>query len=107
MYKNFICKSSVDFPRTITYRDWVIDSRGEGGNRYIHVQNGRQCMITMWIDTHTDDACFIHSVWTEIEDLRLWLEETCTRKDSYSWDYKTWDDVDKFMQKLVDYIKNM
>lgn len=106
VYKDFICKSEIYNPRTITYRDWIIESNGEGGNRCINVWKGRLRMVHMWIDTHTSDACFIHSVGTMIAGVYFWLEDTCTGKDLYSWDYRTWEDVDKFMQELVDYVRN-
>lgn len=106
-FEEFICKSEPDVPRTITYGKWSIVSVGEDGDRHVCVKRDGETRLYMWVDTHVNkEACFIHSVDTTIFDVRYWLCHTCSYRDSTGWHFKSWENVDEVMQKLVDYIRH-
>lgn len=106
-FKGFICNSELIRPRTITYGAGSIASVGEGVNRHICLRRNGVALLRLWVNTNTaNDVCFIRSIDSWIPDTRLWLNETCTRVGDEIWRYHTWEDVDKLMWKLVDYIRN-
>lgn len=105
-FEEFICKSGFDGPRTITYGKWSIVSAGEGGNRHVYVKRNGETRLYMWVDTHVNkDACFIHSVDTNILNAHL-LFNSCSYRDVTGWHFKSWENVDEVMRKLVDYIRH-
>lgn len=106
-YKDFICESEVENPRTITYGDWTIESRAEGGRGVIYIYRLDKMMANFWISSGINEENFlVCDIITCIPSLYIWLNETSTSYTSDCWMYRTWEDVDKLMQKLVNYIRN-
>lgn len=116
-FESFIYDSTFDRPRTITYGNYSIVSKGNLEHRKISLY---RCGINMF-DMHLNICydCEIHvcGVFTDLSYRHKkmacdWLNDTCTTYvvhgmmyDEY-WKYETWDDVDKLMWKIVDYIRN-
>ena len=107
-FKDFICNSEIMFPRTITYGDWSVISAGSNrGNRHVYIRKNGAIIARLWIYIRTsDNACAIRPDTVRFSEIYQWLDETCSLKLDYWWNYKTWEEVDKFVWKVVDYIRN-
>lgn len=106
IYKKFISGSGIYHPKTPDYAERTVEFFEDGKNRCVRVSIGYECLACIKINLNTANACRIHSVDTLVPEIFDWLDETCSIKSDDWWDYKHWNDVDKFMKKLVDYVKN-
>lgn len=106
-FKDFICKSKISEPRTITYGKWSIISTGFGKDRYIYVARDGKTKIDIRVDTNVAcGVCEIRAFNKIMPEVYHWLIGTCHIYCGNTWIYDSWEDVDALMWKIVDYIRH-
>lgn len=106
-FKEFICESKISEPRTITYGKWSIISTGFGNERYIYVARNGKTKIGMRVDTNVVYwVCEIRIFNKIMPECYHWLVDTCYVSIENVFWYDSWEDVDAFMWKIVDYIRH-
>lgn len=106
-FKEFICKSKISEPRTITYGKWSIVSTGFDNERHVYVMKDGKIKARMCVDTNVAyGICEIRSINKVMPEIYHWLVDTCCFSiENVCW-YDSWEDVDALMWKIIDYIRH-
>lgn len=103
--RDFINNSHYGKKLIATYKTLQIVSAGEGGNRHVYFyQNGEE-VLYMWVDTHCDSACFVHSERGKYANILQPIYSKYARFDGWFNIFKTWDEFEEFFMEVINRIR--
>lgn len=105
--KDFVLGSSPTKPKTCTYKNRSLVSKGEGENRHMFIVEGYIEIGYFRVDTHIHYGYKIHSINGECKDALCDIfMRHCDRFDQYGFQFidKSYESLNEIIKEVVDIV---